>query len=139
MVIMLTASWKLVAFGSNRGLFDAANTLQSIICKCHRYTQPLYGAFVDLCKAYDSIPEMHVLSVYGVESNAVHTEQCSLVMPLVLVHYNCTATTAGIDWSRVAFTKASCLAYLQLVLRHCCPITTLACQAAAGGGRGLQI
>ena len=55
---------------SNRGLSDATYTLRSIMYKCHRYKQSLYLAFVDLRKAYDSIPRdalWRVLSAYGVE------------------------------------------------------------------------
>jgi hypothetical protein len=59
------------AFRRNRGLTDAAYTLRSIMYKCQRYKQPLYMAFVDLRKAYDSIPRdalWRVLSTYGVDA-----------------------------------------------------------------------
>jgi hypothetical protein len=62
------------AFRKNRGLSDAVFTLRSIMHKCHRYNQPLYLAFVDLRKAYDSIPRdalWRVLSVYGVDKKVV--------------------------------------------------------------------
>jgi hypothetical protein len=42
--------------------------------KCQRYKQSLYLAFVDLRKAYDSIPRdalWRVLSAYGVEPKVV--------------------------------------------------------------------
>lgn len=58
------------AFRSNRGLSDATYKLRSIMYKCHRYKKSLYLAFVDLRKAYDSIPRdalWRVLSAYGVE------------------------------------------------------------------------
>lgn len=59
------------AFRSNRGLTDAAYTLRSIMYKCQRHRQPLYMAFVDLRKAYDSIPRdalWRVLSAYRVDA-----------------------------------------------------------------------
>ncbi len=62
------------AFRSGRGLTDATYTLQSIMYKCHRYQQPLYLAFVDLRKAYDSIPRdalWRVLSAYGVDAKVI--------------------------------------------------------------------
>jgi hypothetical protein len=55
-------------------LTDASYTLQSIMYKCHRYQQPLYLAFVDLRKAYDSIPRdalWRVLSAYGVDAKVI--------------------------------------------------------------------
>ena len=57
------------AFLRNQGLNDAVFTLRSLLQKCHRHKQPLFLAFVDLRKAYDSIPRgalWHVLSSYGV-------------------------------------------------------------------------
>jgi hypothetical protein len=62
------------AFRSNRGLSDATFTLRSIMYKCNRYNQLLYSAFVDLRKAYDSIPCValwRVLSAYRVELKVV--------------------------------------------------------------------
>jgi exonuclease III len=62
------------AFRSNRGLSDATYTLRSIMYKCQRYKQPLYLAFVDLRKAYDSIPRdalWRVLAAYGVEPKVI--------------------------------------------------------------------
>jgi hypothetical protein len=62
------------AFRSNRGLSDATYTLRSIMYKCNRYKQPWYAAFVDLRKAYDSIPRdalWRVLSAYRVEPKVV--------------------------------------------------------------------
>jgi hypothetical protein len=62
------------AFRKGRGLNDAVFTLRSLMHKCHRYKQPLYLAFVDLRKAYDSIPRgalWRVLSAYGVEPKVV--------------------------------------------------------------------
>lgn len=47
------------AFRIGRVLSDATYTLQSFMYQCHRYQQLLHLAFVDLCKAYDSIHKMH--------------------------------------------------------------------------------
>jgi hypothetical protein len=49
-------------------------TLHSLMHKCHRHNQPLYLAFVDLRKAYASIPRSalwRVLSTYGVDPQVV--------------------------------------------------------------------
>jgi hypothetical protein len=62
------------AFRSKRGLSDATYTLRSIMYKSYRYKQSLYLAFVDLRKAYDSIPRdalWRVLSAYGVEPKVI--------------------------------------------------------------------
>jgi hypothetical protein len=42
-------------FRKSRGRSDAAFTLRMLMSKCLEYKQPLYMAFVDLTKAYDSI------------------------------------------------------------------------------------
>jgi hypothetical protein len=68
-----TSNWQC-AFRKGRGLNEAVLTLRSLMHKCHRYKQPLYLAFVDLRKAYDSIPRgalWRVLSAYGVDPQAV--------------------------------------------------------------------
>jgi hypothetical protein len=44
------------AFRKSRGLSDAVFTLRMLMSKCREYKQPLYMAFVDLSKAYDTIP-----------------------------------------------------------------------------------
>ncbi len=62
------------AFRKGRGLNDAVFTLRSLMHKCHRYKEPLYLAFVDLRKAYDSIPRgalWRVLTAYGVDPQVV--------------------------------------------------------------------
>lgn len=62
------------AFRRNRGLSDAAFTLRTLMSKCREHKQPLYMAFVDLTKAYDSIPRHAlwcVLRAYGVHDKLV--------------------------------------------------------------------
>jgi hypothetical protein len=53
---------------------DAAFTLRMLMSKCREYKQPLYMAFVDMTKAYDSIPRHAlwcVLRAYGVHDKLV--------------------------------------------------------------------
>jgi hypothetical protein len=72
------------AFSKNRGLNDVVFTLRSLMHKCRRNNQPLYLAFVDLRKAYDSIPSealWKVLAAYGVEPDVV---VCLLTCTLAL-------------------------------------------------------
>ena len=62
------------AFRKNRGLSDATFALRMLMSKCREYKQPLYMAFVDLKKAYDSIHRdalWRILRAYGVDDKLV--------------------------------------------------------------------
>jgi hypothetical protein len=62
------------AFRKNRGLSDATFALRMLMSKCREYKQPLYLAFVDLRKAYDSIHRdalWRILRAYGVDDKLV--------------------------------------------------------------------
>ena len=62
------------AFRKGRGLTDSLFTIRMIMSKCVEFGQPLHMAFVDLRKAYDSVPRdapWRVLMVYGVHKKLV--------------------------------------------------------------------
>jgi hypothetical protein len=62
------------AFRKGRGLTDSLFTIRMIMSKCVEFGQPLHMAFVDLRKAYDSVPRdalWRVLRVYGVHQKLV--------------------------------------------------------------------
>lgn len=62
------------AFRRGRGLTDSLFTIRMIMSKCVEFGQPLHMAFVDLRKAYDSVPRdalWRVLRVYGVHQKLV--------------------------------------------------------------------
>lgn len=68
------------AFRKGRGLTDALFTIRQVISKSVAFDQPLFMAFVDLRKAYDSVPRdtlWRILRVYG-----VHTKLIELLMDL---------------------------------------------------------
>ena len=68
------------AFRKGRGLTDALFTIRQVISKSVAFDQPLFMAFVDLRKAYDSVPRdtlWRILHVYG-----VHTKLIELLMDL---------------------------------------------------------
>ena len=68
------------AFRKGRGLTDALFTIRQVISKYVAFDQPLFMAFVDLRKAYDSVPRdtlWRILHVYG-----VHTKLIELLMDL---------------------------------------------------------
>ena len=68
------------AFRKGRGLTDALFTIRQVISKSVACDQPLFMAFVDLRKAYDSVPRdtlWRILRVYG-----VHTKLIELLMDL---------------------------------------------------------
>jgi hypothetical protein len=68
------------AFRKGRGLTDALFTIRQVISKSVEFGQPLFMAFVDLRKAYDSVPRdvlWRILRVYG-----VHTKLIELLMDL---------------------------------------------------------
>jgi hypothetical protein len=62
------------AFRKGRGLTDALFTIRQVISRCVEFNEPLFMAFVDLRKAYDSVPReslWQILRVYGVHAKLV--------------------------------------------------------------------
>ena len=62
------------AFRKGRGLTDALFTVRQVISKRVEFNEPLFMAFVDLRKAYDSVPRAslwQILRVYGVHAKLV--------------------------------------------------------------------
>ena len=69
----LITTLPLLARGG-RGLSDALFTIRQVISKSVAFNQPLFMAFVDLRKAYDSVPRdtlWHIMRVYGVHAKLI--------------------------------------------------------------------
>jgi hypothetical protein len=62
------------AFRKGRGLTDSLFTIRQLMSRCVEFGQPLFMAFVDLRKAYDSVPReslWRILHVYGVHKKLI--------------------------------------------------------------------